>query len=306
MGWGSHLSVVLETLQRGADPATGELGLRLRGTRLLQESNTVCGPGSDDPMCRLENLHILCLVALLSVAVATATCALFTLREDKEDQLVPLCPQLIVKDEPLKFKLALDCLQETTEVTDLSGRFICKLVTDWPDPFRPGFGGVDASVRLQTEFDVTLATVVARSVAVAGQGLALCRAGCEIFGFVEPDARDPSSFTVRHRSAVELLKLEGDFASPNLAVSMLNPIGREICSVRRVGDVCYGHVYPHVDAGLALCSLVACHIHSELPKRQAALAVQDAISHSSSSSPELVEEAAAVKPVGGGSQCSCL
>eukprot|EP00971_Amphidinium_carterae_P311644 6194208-Amphidinium_carterae.1 len=44
---------------------------------------------------------------------------------------------------------------------------------DWPDPFKPGAvpgaAGVAATVRVQNPLDVTLATVVARSVAVVGQ-----------------------------------------------------------------------------------------------------------------------------------------
>lgn len=274
MSWGSQLVTVLEVLGEH-DFSSSTFRSHPRGAWLLQESHKVCGPGSVDPECQLENFHILMLVALLCTLIAFALCALCSIHEDKEDQLVPLCPQLIVKETPLKFKLPLDGGKDEMEVTDLADALICKLVMDWPDPFRPGFSGVDATVRLQTVFDVTLATVVARSVAVAGQGLALCRAGCEIFGFVEPDPFDSRRFTVRHRSSVELLKLYGDFDSPNLAVTMLNPIGKEICSVRRIGDVCYGQVHPHVDAGLALCCLLAGHVNCLLPKMQAARASQD-------------------------------
>ncbi|CAK0877143.1 unnamed protein product [Prorocentrum cordatum] len=135
-----------------------------------------------------------------------------------------------------------------------------KVSVEWPDPLRPGSSGVAATVRLRSPADVALATVVARNVAVVGQGLALCRAGCEIFGFVEP--KGPRRYHVRHRTGVHLLTLVGDFAS--LTVEGINPVGSKVCWFQRSGDELCGRVLQHVDAGLAICSLLATHVHRRL------------------------------------------
>lgn len=264
MVWGSALSAVLEALEAEGDRIVPRGGGHARGTWLLQEASLVCGPGRDDPNCHTENVHILFLVALLCFGICSILGTYCMMREDKEEQLTPLCPQLIVKDVQLKFKLPLDDEANIFEILDSSDELVCKAALDWPDHLKPGFSGVAATVRLQNSADVTLATVVAREVAVAGQGLALCRAGCEIFGFVEFDPIDPNLYTVRHRSGVELLKLHGEFDAQTMSVSMVSPGGLEVCSVRRVGDFCYGTVLPYVDAGLVLSALFAAHVNRKL------------------------------------------
>lgn len=264
MVWGSALNAVLEALEAGGDQVVPRVRGHASGAWLLQETSFVCGPGSDEPDCHTENVHILLLVALLCLGICSVLGTYCMIREDKEEQLTPLCPQLIVKDAQLKFKLPLDDERSLFEILDSSDELVCKAVVDWPDHLKPGFSGVAATVRLQNSADMTLATVVAREVAVAGQGLALCRAGCEIFGFVEFDPVDPNLYTVRHRSGVELLKLHGEFDAQTMSVSMVNPGGLEVCSIRRVGDFCYGTVLQYVDAGLILSALFAAHVNRKL------------------------------------------
>lgn len=118
---------------------------------------------------------------------------------------------------------------------------------------------------------MTLATIVARNVAVLGQGLALCRTGCEIFGFVEPEG---NKYIVRHRTGVHLLTLIGSFGADTSLDPMhqqdvwdiegFNPVGSKVCSMKKVGDECVGKVTQHVDAGLVLCAIMATYVHRRL------------------------------------------
>lgn len=230
----------------------------MRGAWLLQSESAACGSGHDP--CQAETVHALLLLIGLCTTIVTIICAFAFFREDKEEQITPLCPQLVVKELDLSFKMPLDSQADNMTVTDLNEQPICKVAMDWPDPFRPGASGVAATVRLQNNQDLTLATVVARNVAVVGQGLALCRAGCEIFGFVEPEG--PRRYYVRHRTGVHLLTLVGDFSS--MDIEGINPVGSKVCWFKKVGPDCRGRALQHVDAGLVICSLLATHIHRRL------------------------------------------
>lgn len=264
MAWGPALTTVLEAFEVEGDRIVPRVRGHVRGTWLLQTTSLACGPGSDDPDCHAENVHILLLVALLCFGIFSILGTYCSIREDKEEQLTPLCPQLIVKDAQLKFKLPLDYEKNIFEILDSSDELVCRAAVDWPDHPKRGHSGVAATVRVQSSADVTLATVVAREAAVAGQELALCRASCEIFGFIVHDATDPNLYSVRHRSGVELLSIHGEFDPQTLSVSMVNPAGVEVCSVRRVGDFCYGTVLQHVDAGLVLSALFAANVNRKL------------------------------------------
>merc|ERR1719171_1308006 len=214
--------------------------------------------------CGAEKLRALALLVCLCATLVGMLCAFAFFREDKEEQITPLCPQLVVKEAELRFRMPLDAQVDAFEVTDMTGQKLCKVALDWPDPFRPGISGVAATVRLQNILELTLATVVARTptLHVAGQGLALCRAGCEIFGFVEPDG--DKRYHVRHRTGVHLLTLVGDFATCD--IEGLNPVGSKVCEVSHSNGVCTGRVLQHVDAGLVICSLLATHVHRRLPQ----------------------------------------
>merc|ERR1719238_1101489 len=97
---------------------------------------------------------------------------------------------------------------------------------DWPDPMRDCTSGITSTARLLNAAGMTLATVVARNTAVNGQALALCRSGCEIFGFVEPDAN--MRYHVKHRTGVHLLTLVGDFGQGR--IEAINPSGASVFS----------------------------------------------------------------------------
>mmetsp|Transcript_148356 Transcript_148356/g.262342 ORF Transcript_148356/g.262342 Transcript_148356/m.262342 type:complete len:374 (-) Transcript_148356:75-1196(-) len=218
-----------------------------------------------------EGTTVLVLLIGLCAAILTIICTFTFFREDKEEQITPLCPQLVVKDAELNFKLPLGIEAESMNVTDRKGESFCKVSLDWPDPFRPVASGVAATVRLQScSGGTTLATVVARNVAVVGQGLALCRSGHEIFGFVEPEI--DRRYHVRHRTGVHLLTLVGDFS--NFDIEGVNPVGTRVFSSKQVDGACVGKVSPHFDAGLILCCMLAAHIHRILLAQPASLIAQ--------------------------------
>jgi hypothetical protein len=240
----------------------GKVSYHMRGS-LMQEASSVCDPVKD-PNCSMESIKVLALLISLIGTIGLIVMAFSFFREDREEQITPLCPQLVVKDSELKFRmpaLALAAQADSTsnmDVTDNKENIVCKISMDWPDPFRGSPHGVAATVRIHKS-EMTLATIVARNVAVLGQGLALCRTGCEIFGFVEPEG---NKFLVRHRTGVHLLTLVGSFE--HWDIEGVNPVGSKVCSMKRVGDECVGKVSQHVDAGLVLCALMATYVHRRL------------------------------------------
>lgn len=251
---------------------SAKLSWNMGGPWLLQEASRACDPNVD-PDCSEERTKMTFLFIGLLASITLVVCAFHFFREDKEEQITPLCPQLVVKDVELKFSLPalpLFTLAESAnnmDVVDHKGHCVTKISMDWPDPFRGSPHGVAATVRIHKS-DMTLATIVARNVAVMGQGLALCRTGCEIFGFVEPEG---NKYIVRHRTGVHLLTLVGSFGPENQQDSQdiwdiegLNPVGAKICSMKRVGDECVGKVSQHVDAGLVLCAIMATYVHRRL------------------------------------------
>lgn len=248
------LEPVAKVAMRGA-----KVSWNMRGAWLLQEAAHVCDP-VQDPHCSMESMKVLVLLISLCATITVVICAFSFFREDREEQITPLCPQLVVKDTELKFRLPLGTQAEHMDVMDNKDppNAVCQISMDWPDPFRGSPHGVAATVRLHKS-DQTLATIVARNVAVLGHGLALCRTGCEIFGFVEPEG---NKYLVRHRTGVLLLVLCGDFDCWD--IEGVNPVGSKVCSMKKVGNECVGKVSQHVDAGLVLCALMATHVHRRL------------------------------------------
>jgi hypothetical protein len=246
-------------LQSSALVEPAKVNFGLRGAWLLQEASYACDPTKD--FCSMESTKVIILLITLSSTIVLVICAFTFFREDREEQITPLCPQLIVKDHELNFKIPLGTRANDMDVVDTKDPpdTVCKVSMDWPDPFRGSPHGVAATVRIHNR-DLTLATVVARNVAVLGQGLALCRSGCEIFGFVEPDG---PRYLVRHRTGVLLLTLIGDF--DNWDIEGVNPVGSKVCKMEKRGvDECVGSVCQHVDAGLVICALMATHVHRRL------------------------------------------
>jgi len=211
-------------------------------------------------------MKVLLLLITLSATVVLVICSFGFFREDKEEHITPLCPGLVVRDAELKFRHpALSLRTQADSARDIDvldygdpADCICKVTVDFPDPFRGSPHGVAATVRIHKS-DMTLATVVARNVSVSGQGLALCRIGSEIFGFVEPDG---NRYVVRHRTGVDLMTLIGSF--DDWDIEGVNPVGTKVFSMKQVGDECVGSVNQHVDAGLVLSALLAIHVHRRL------------------------------------------
>jgi len=241
----------------------------MRGAWLLAEVSHACDP-AQDAACTIETAKVLVLLITLCTVIAFVVCAFHFFREDKEEQITPLCPQLVVKETELKFTIPEFPFHTDTEtfhnmdVLDETGKDFCKLSLDWPDPFRGSAHGVAATVRLHKS-DMTLATIVARNVAVMGQGIALCRTGCEIFGFVEPEG---NRYLVRHRTGVHLLTLIGSFgngsADDSWDIEGVNYVGSKVFSMKKSGGTCKGKVTQHVDAGLVLCAIMATYVHRRL------------------------------------------
>jgi len=226
--------------------------------QLFQQARSTCHTEA----CQKDQSTILTIFLFLVVSIGLVLTAFLFFREDKEEQVTPLCPQLVVRDAALTFKLSLDPLAESSVVLNKNdpNHIIAKVAMDWPDPFQPCASGIASTARLQNAAGMNLATVVARNVAVSGQALALCRSGCEIFGFVEPDS--VTRYHVRHRTGVHLLTLVGDFST--WQVEGVNPAGAVVFSATKEGDCIVGKVQQHVDAGLLICCLVAAHIHRGL------------------------------------------
>lgn len=271
-----------------SDAQTPELDQRdmqvswsMRGAWLVQENARRCFGIAEEP-CRTEHVHALLLMITLSVVLVSVMCAFAFFREDKEEQITPLCPQLVVRDGDLDFHMPLDAqpllhgVAETMVVTRRSDdALVCKVALDWPDPFRLGASGVAATVRVSSSKDHNLATVVARNVAMVGQGLALCRAGPEIFGFVEPEG--PQRYYVRHRTGVHLLTLVGEFGS-NMDIEGINPVGSRVFWFKKTADGANGSILQHFDAGLVISSILAAYVHRRLtvPVPAAALPAAEA------------------------------
>lgn len=261
MGWGSRLLEFAEKANSFNLQVDGRdfQGRDLDGVALLQVPSVMCG-ALDSSSCQPERLHVILLVCVLCLGLVFVSCLLAFLRDDREDHITPLSPQFIVKCESLGFRMPADPSRETSfDVTGLSGEVLCRVFVDWPDT--EGLNGVTATLRVQSLLDMTVATIVARSVAVVGQSLALCRAGCEIFGFVEVDDAE-NLYTTRHRTGLPLLTLRDDPESTDLELH--NSAGIPVSTLRREGDQCVGQVYEEVDFGLVLCTLLASRVHQWL------------------------------------------
>lgn len=224
----------------------------------------ICGEA-----CQLESLHAAILFFSLVSILVMMGCACFFFREDKEEQIKPLCPQLVVKESTLSFTMPASIQEDAFNVASIQGKTVCKIVVDWPDPFRPGASGVAATVRLIGMLDHTLTTLVARH-SPSGSSLILCRESGDMFATVEPDG--PTVYHVRHRTNVHLLTLSGDFTSGD--VEGINPAGTRVCLFQAQGAECRGWVLVHVDAGLCLGSLMAVRVFKRMSEQSQLKAIQ--------------------------------
>ncbi|CAK0869190.1 unnamed protein product, partial [Prorocentrum cordatum] len=223
-----------------------------RSRSWLLQGSVECELGMD--ACTFEVYQMLALLATLSVCIAVVICLFSFFREDRDDQITPLCPQMVVNGSELSFTLPLTGEPESLEVLDADGRPMNRILIDVPG--KSAGGGMMAQARLQDVYGKTLATVVARDT-----GLSLFR-GCEIFGFVEPE--EDGSFNVRHRTGVHLLTLSGSVDVWD--VEGINPVGSRVCSFKEAGEECRGSVIQGVDSGLVIVSLCAVHLHQRMQR----------------------------------------
>jgi hypothetical protein len=197
-------------------------------------------------------------VILLGILLTSLLCTFNFLREDKEEHITPMCPRLVVKDTDFHFRLPVAAMEhQSSDILNANDESIAKITMDWPDQLRFADGGVSATARLGIG-DSVIGTVVARKPHTIGQGIALCRASCEIFGYIDAHP-DGKAFSVRHRTGILLLTLIGNFDT--FDVEGLNPVGTKVCWFQQHGDECCGRVLQHVDAGLVICALLAAMIH---------------------------------------------
>jgi hypothetical protein len=230
-----------------------------RVLQLFQDSVLQLHRCHNQPECDGEGRLILITTCSLLLLIMSIFTAFFFFREDKEEQVTPLCPQLVVREGSMNFKIALDRTTEKCEIViaEDPSKCVAKLAMDWPDPFRPCASGIASTARLMNTAGMNMATVVARNCAVSGQALALCRHGCEIFGFIEPDTA--MRYHVKHRTGVHLLTLVGDFAT--WKVDGVNPAGAVVFQTRMEDGCIIGKVHQNVDAGLMICCVVAATVH---------------------------------------------
>lgn len=263
--------------------STVDFGLR-DALQLVQQMSGICDTGFE---CQQDKDTILIVLSVLIICIGLVCLAFFFFREDKEEQVTPLCPQLLVRDSSFTFKIGLDSKAEKLDVLDDkdASHVIAQVAMDWPDPFRTCASGIASTARLQNSSGMNLATVVARNVAVSGQAIALCRSGCEIFGFVEPDT--PTRYHVRHRTGAHLLTLIGDFSTWD--VQGVNAAGATVFSAKQEDGFCVGQVQQHVDLGLCLSCVIAVHIHRFMQQPAQGMPVSSPPPNVSTTSGELVD-----------------
>jgi hypothetical protein len=222
--------------------------------------------------CRAEGIKALALFIALSITIVTVLCMFAFFREDKEEQITPLSPQMIVKDEDKAFTLTLTSAVSQMLMTDTSGKVFLRASVDYPDPDRPQASGVAARAGIKDDRDVMVATVLARR---SGPHLSIviCRASYDIFGFPEqdqdPDAR--GTYKVRHKTGLDLLFLSGNFDT--MQVEGKAPAGTTICRFgrRQEDSEVTGSVLQGYDVGLVFAALLGVKIHHRLSRGTSAL-----------------------------------
>lgn len=266
-----------------------QLSWGLRGAWLLQKGHE-CDFAHDS--CGTENIHVLVLLIMLCLTLITVFCTFTFLREEKDEDITPLSPQLLVKEEDLFFTMPLDkCIDSMIIRNTANGLLICNVDIDWPGPSRDSTS-VSANAKITGANDHVIATMVARNTQNAAQSFALCRHGCEIFGFVEPDG--PRQYIVRHRTGVHLLTLSGDFGPTTGSINIegINAMGSHVCWLTKTpNSTCVGRVLQNVDAGLVVASLLATYVHRRLVSGAGLPAqVEDSISFKDSSVDDTSED----------------
>lgn len=244
----------------------------LRGS-IYTFSDCVSGSACGD----WESLSVIFLASFLIISILVTLVAHLFVRENQEDNITPLCPSLIVKGDALQFKMPVPSESDIVDVTDLSGKPIMRLAQELRDPFKPGFMGVVATVRLTCPQDILLATIVVRP--AVKQGVALCGAECDIFGFL--DKVSDKRYDIRHRTGHLLMALFGDFDGGE--IQCVSPAG-SACTFSQEGGNIVGGIEQNVDPGLVIGSLCAAHLHRNFSNCTPPHAVRDKVLTESSRS----------------------
>merc|ERR1719393_1117929 len=106
-------------------------------------------------ICYVERIKVAVVLITLCTTIVLVICAFTFFREDKEEQITPLCPQLVVKENELNFQFEIAPEGMSSQGEDISvldskqpSAVLCKISADFPDPFRGSSHGVAATVRV--------------------------------------------------------------------------------------------------------------------------------------------------------------
>lgn len=227
--------------------------------RLMQASPTICADGFfSGSTCSVENLHILLLVVILCSAISVAGCLWWFTKDYEESRHGPLCPQLLVKQPGLKFKMTVDLTSCQPMEILADGVVLGKVIVSWAEKrIAEGPAGIILTLGLQNATGMPLAAVAIRSVKHKEDAVMLCRPGCIVFGFLDVPADPYQETSVFYRTGSKMLGVLEDHHSNLRAFSYL---GIEVGKVNIDGDVFSGEIIPEVDAGLFLCSVLGRHV----------------------------------------------
>mmetsp|Transcript_21711 Transcript_21711/g.49410 ORF Transcript_21711/g.49410 Transcript_21711/m.49410 type:complete len:370 (+) Transcript_21711:86-1195(+) len=224
--------------------------------RSLSEAS-LCSIFDVSDECRSEYRAICALFLLLSSLLALVSYLLCVVREELDVHITPLTPQLIVKSADTQITIPWDETSPVCDVREQSGDLLCRVFSEFPNYQT---SSTQVSLRLESAAGCDLAVLLALRALPEEQQLALCRVGCETFGFVVPEAKD--RYSVQHRTGMILLTLVGDFSTGR--VEIFNPMGTKVCRFEKVDGSLAAHVEQGVDAGLIVTSYLATQVHRRM------------------------------------------
>jgi hypothetical protein len=253
-----HGDAILQPSFNTSAAAPDYFSLRGATPWLIERSLGACRAGSDEN-CYLDKLHVMLLFIVLSSLVISVTCSIYFMRDIKEGDIPPLCPQLVVQSNDT-FSFPAHLLEEDDFcILDSQGNKWLRIVTEGPSgtALHHGAHGVAATIRLLGCNDRLLALVLAKA-GQQQQKFAICRPNRDLFGFVDVET-EGRRFQVNHRNSVHLLTIEtkGNDFSGATEVEALDPLGAQISWLRHEEGKCSIHAKAHVDLGLVICALLA-------------------------------------------------
>lgn len=227
--------------------------------------------------CRNEKMSILVIGGSLIGAISFVLLMYCFLTDEKDQHVTPLCPRLLVGARGLNFQMSMDSkatgIDEFEAVdTDDTSNVLAQVQLTWLDPTQSVSSRLVAIARLNSTGGIRLGSVVARHVACAGQGLAICRPYSEeTFAFVvaekEGMASNAKVYKVMHRTGLPLMNLAYDTAKNE--IHGVSSTGTVVFYVKMENDTCHARVAPTVDAGLVLCSILGVCMHQRIVQDKA-------------------------------------